>query len=325
MNASDYLLASIGETPLIELDTLASTRTRIWAKCEFLNPTGSHKDRLYKHAIEKLESQGVLKPGMTLIDYSSGNAGASLTLVGSMKGYNTIVVRPAGLSRAKAAQIVAYGGKLILTEQRLGVQGARDEAVRLQRRLGQKSYLMYQTHSSLNPEAYGTCGEEIVRAFQEMDRLIDAFVCPIGTGGTFSGVATVIKRHFPKALLVAVEIQEAAVLRQSPSPRSQPRRHHIEGLSTGEIYPVTETELIDRVLGCSELDAIRTQRELLTRKKVLVGPSSGASLHASRLIAAELPENSNVITILWDAGWKYFAEMRLPKAIESGLATAKFL
>jgi cysteine synthase A len=96
-------------------------------------------------------------------------------------------------------------------------------------------------------------------------------------------------------------------------------------LSTGEIYPVTETELIDRVLGCSELDAIRTQRELLTRKKLLVGPSSGASLHASRLIAAELPENSNVITILWDAGWKYFAEMRLPKAIESGLATAKFL
>jgi len=153
MNASDYLLASIGETPLIELDTLAQTRTRIWAKCEFLNPTGSHKDRLYKHAIQKLESQRVLKPGMTLIDYSSGNAGASPTLIGSLKGYNTIVVRPAGLSRAKAAQIIADGVKLVLTEQRLGIHGARDEAVRLQQRLGQSSYLMYQTHSRFNPEA----------------------------------------------------------------------------------------------------------------------------------------------------------------------------
>lgn len=326
MTFADIALASIGHTPIVKLNHSSHSTAHIFAKCEFLNPSGSHKDRLYSYAIEKLESARQIKPGMTLIDFSSGNAGSALAFVGKLKGYKVTVVRPAGLSRGKVAQMAAYGARVQFTPLRLGVPGAREAALRLKERLGSRAHLMFQTESHLNAEAYQSCGCEIVQFFADQKQPIDAFVCGIGTGGTLTGVAKIIKQHYPDALIFAVEVAEAAVLHNRGSGRAfTPRKHNLEGLSTGEIYSALDAQLIDHVLLVTQRQAVSTQREIIQEEGMFVGPTSGVSLFAARRAARQLLKNANVVTVFWDSGWKYLAEMRLPESVERNITTEKFL
>jgi len=317
---------TIGQSPLIELDRSLTGGACVYAKCEFLSPTGSHKDRLYKHAIRTLEREGRIRPGMTLIDFSSGNAGAALAMLGTLRGYRVVIVRPSGLSREKAVQILAYGARLVFTPSGLGVPGARKRALALSRRLGAECFLMYQTDSELNRNAYYSCGLEIVRQFQERRRRIDAFVCGIGTGGTLTGASRAIKEYYPRAKIIAVEMKESAVLYQRR--RGRPlrlHRHHLEGLSTGELYANLDIRLIDDVVLCSEREAISCQKQITRGAKMLVGPTSGANLFGAKKVAVMLGRRATIVTVFSDSAWKYFSETRLPSSVEQHLTRTKFL
>ena len=308
VRGKEWVLRSIGNTPIVRLSRqLVGEDFNIFAKCEFVNPSGSHKDRIYLHGINELEKEGIIRPGMTLVDFSSGNAGAALALVGSLKGYKVIIVRPEGLSKVKALQIRHYGGEIVKTPGENGVPGARNRAKELTAELGESGFLMYQTDRDFNTRAFYNCGEEIVDFFRKHRLSLDAFVCGIGTGGTFSGIAKVVKESFPNALCVAVEIDRAAVLyAERHGQKLEPSGHGIEGLSTGELYPNTDRSLVDEVEICTEEQAWEAARMISELEGLLVGPSSGVEFLVSKKVAAKLGPGSNVVTVFFDQAWKYF-------------------
>lgn len=296
------------DTPLVDLKWLAARGLRVLAKCEFLGPTGSHKDRMYRYMVQKLEDAGRIRPGIRLIDFSSGNAGAALAYVGACKGYGVTIVRPQGLSQVKALQIQSLGARLILTPQAEGVIGAERVARRLAQEAGEAGFLMGQTEATTNVEAFSVCGCEIVASMRTEGIRADCFVCCIGTGGTLSGIATELKGAFPTCIVIGGEVQGADLNLAAREGRSvTPLPHHLEGVSPGRTYPATHLDVVDRIETCTEVDAWRHVFEL-EKHGFLVGPSSGMNLAIALRAASELPEGSTVVTVFFDAAWKYYAE-----------------
>lgn len=297
------------EKPLVELKCLYGINgARVFAKCEFVGPTGSHKDRMYSYMVDALERRGDIRPGRRLIDFSSGNAGAALSFVGATKGYPVTIVRPSGLSVVKGTQIRSLGAELILTPLAEGVEGARCVATELAESLKEEAYLVHQTDSSLNIEAFEECGREIVREMSRQDLEIHGFVCGIGTGGTLSGVAKVIKESFPDALIVGGEVEGADLnLARMEQRKIVVRPHHLEGLSPGMIFANTHLECVNELETCSESEAWKTTFEL-ERCGFLVGPSSGLNICIAKRIVERLPSDFNLVTIFFDAAWKYYPE-----------------
>lgn len=296
-------------TPLVELDWPETmNNVRCFAKCEFGGPTGSHKDRMYAYMVDALERRGDIRPGQRLIDFSSGNGGAALSFVGAARGYPVTIVRPSGLSVVKATQIRSLGADLRLTPAHEGVEGARRVATELAEELGKEAYLVHQTDSSLNIEAFEECGREIVREMLSQGLAIHGFVCGIGTGGTLSGVAKVIKEAFPDVLVIGGEVEGADLnLARLEQRKITMRPHHLEGLSPGMIFANTHLEFVDELETCSESGAWKTTFKL-ERHGFLVGPSSGLNISIGRRIAERLPNGSNLVTIFFDAAWKYYPE-----------------
>lgn len=291
------ILDLIGNTPMLGLKKL--TNGNIYGKAEFLNPGGSIKDRIAKFMIEEAEEKGLLKPGMTIIEPTSGNTGIGITLTGVQKGYNVIIVMPENMSDERKKIIRAFGGQLVLTPAELSIGGAVDEVER-RRKNDPSLFVPQQFENPDNPKIhYLTTGPEIYR---QLDGKADVFVAGLGSGGTLEGVGRYLKERIPGILIVAVEPKNVSALLGH-----EPGLHKIQGIGDGFIPPVLDTSLVDEVVEVSDEDAIHTSRQLASIEGALVGTSSGANVWASIQLKGKYGNNKNIVTILADRAERYFS------------------
>jgi len=293
----------IGNTPLLELgrySQLKGLETPIVAKVEFFNPGGSAKDRIAVAMVDDAEQKGLLKPGATIIEPTSGNTGVGLALVSAVRGYHLILTMPETMSQERRNLVRAYGADVRLTPGRDGMQGAIDEAQRLCAEIP-GSIILGQFDNPANPEShYLTTGPEI---WQQTDGRVDIFVAGVGTGGTISGVARYLKQQRPDVTVVGVEPLSSAVLNGKPA-----GAHKIQGIGAGFIPKTYDASLVDEVLPIADDDAIRAGRELARTDGLLVGISSGAAV-AGAVQIARRPENRGkcIVALLPDTGERYLS------------------
>ena len=275
----------IGNTPLLELTKFSEAKgleTPIIAKVEFFNPGGSVKDRIALAMIEDAEQKGLLKPGATIIEPTSGNTGVGLALVSAVKGYKLILTMPETMSVERRNLVKAYGAEVRLTSGKDGMPGAIKAAEQLRDSIP-GSIILQQFENPANPaKHYATTGPEL---WQQTDGEIDIFVAGVGTGGTVSGVAKYLKEKNPNVKIIAVEPKSSPVLNGGPS-----GPHKIQGIGAGFVPKTYDGNLIDEVLDIENDDAIRTGRELAQKEGLLVGISSGAAAFGASVIAKR-PEN----------------------------------
>lgn len=286
------ILDLIGNTPLIAL-----RGESIIAKAEFLNPGGSIKDRVALSMIEAAEREGLLKPGMKIVEPTSGNTGIGIAMVGAAKGYEVFIVMPEGMSQERKDIIRAFGAHLIETSDSENVAGAVKVAEEFTIR--HKAFMPQQFKNPHNPRAhYEFTGPELWR---QSGGKIDSFIAGIGSAGTIQGVGAFLKEHNPKIRIVAVEpAKHSALLGHEPG------LHQIQGIGDGFIPSILNVNLIDEVLEVTDEDAIKTTRELSLTNSLLVGISSGANIWGARQIARRYP-GTQVATILPDRAERYFS------------------
>ena len=298
---AERLTDLIGNTPLLELKSYAQKYdlpARIIAKLEYFNPAGSVKDRVAFAMVESAERQGILKPGATIIEPTSGNTGVGLAFVSAVKGYHLILTMPDSMSVERRNLVKAYGARVELTPGAQGMKGAIDKANQLRDAIP-GSVILQQFENPANPDAhYRTTGEEIWR---DTDGDIDIFVAGVGTGGTVSGVGKLLKEKNPNIKIVAVEPASSPVLNGG---KSGP--HKIQGIGAGFVPKTYNGGVIDEVLDIENDDAIRASRNLASTEGLLVGISSGAALYGAQLLA-QRPENKGkkIVTLLPDTGERY--------------------
>ena len=303
MAISKSLLELVGNTPLLSLGKLSEAKgieEPIIAKVEYFNPGGSVKDRIALAMIEDAEQKGILKPGATIIEPTSGNTGVGLALVSAVKGYHLILTMPETMSVERRNLVKAYGAEVRLTSGKDGMKGAIRAAEELRDSIP-GSVILQQFENGANPEKhYHTTGPEIWR---DTDGKIDIFVAGVGTGGTVSGVARYLKEQNPAVKVYAVEPLTSAVLNGQPS-----GPHKIQGIGAGFIPATYNGDYIDEVLDIDNDDAIRTARELAQKEGLLVGISSGAAV-AGAIQVAKRPENKGkkIVALLPDTGERYLS------------------
>ena len=293
----------IGQTPLLQLNKYSEIKgigNAIIAKVEFFNPGGSVKDRIALAMIEDAEQKGILKPGATIIEPTSGNTGVGLALVSAVKGYHLILTMPETMSVERRNLVKAYGATVKLTPGAEGMAGAIREAKHL-RDITPGSVILQQFENPSNPQRhYETTGLEL---WQQTDGQIDIFVAGVGTGGTGSGIGKRLKEMNPNVKIVAVEPAASAVLNGKPS-----GPHKIQGIGAGFVPQTYDAAVIDEVIDVENDDAIRTGRELASQEGLLVGISSGAAVFAATQLALR-PENKGkrIVTLLSDTGERYLS------------------
>ena len=293
----------IGSTPLLELNKYSQVKglqKPIVAKVEFFNPGGSVKDRIALAMIEDAEQRGLLKPGATIIEPTSGNTGVGLALVSAVKGYKLILTMPETMSIERRNLVKAYGAEVRLTSGKDGMAGAIRAANELRDTIP-GSIILQQFENPANPQKhYLTTGQEI---WEQTDGKVDIFVAGVGTGGTISGVAKRLKENNPNVKVVAVEPASSPVLSGGQS-----GPHKIQGIGAGFVPKTYASELIDEVLPVENDDAIRTGRQLAQQEGLLVGISAGAAAFAAAQVAAR-PENAdkNIVVLLPDTGERYLS------------------
>ncbi|MCF2562601.1 cysteine synthase A [Prevotella brevis] len=293
----------IGHTPLLELTKFSAShglQTPIIAKVEYFNPGGSVKDRIALAMIEDAEQRGILKPGATIIEPTSGNTGVGLALVSAVKGYKLILTMPETMSIERRNLVKAYGAEVRLTSGKDGMAGAIKAAEELRDSIP-GSVILQQFENGANPARhYATTGPEI---WQDTDGKVDIFVAGVGTGGTVSGIAKYLKEQNPNVKIVAVEPLSSPVLSGGQS-----GPHKIQGIGAGFVPKTYDASLIDEVLDIDNDDAIRTGRELAQQDGLLVGISSGAAAYAASVLAKR-PENAGktIVTLLPDTGERYLS------------------
>ena len=293
----------IGNTPLLELNKFSQAKgleTPIVAKVEFFNPGGSVKDRIALAMIENAEKNGVIKPGATIIEPTSGNTGVGLALVAAVKGYKLILTMPETMSIERRNLVKAYGAEVKLTSGADGMKGAIKAAEQLRDSIP-GSVILQQFENPANPQKhYDTTGVEI---WEQTDGNIDIFVAGVGTGGTISGIGKRLKEKNPDVKIIAVEPKSSAVLNGQPS-----GPHKIQGIGAGFVPKTYNSDVVDEVFDVDNDDAIRTGRELARQEGLLVGISSGAAAFAAAEIAKR-PENKGkrIVTLLPDTGERYLS------------------
>jgi cysteine synthase A len=293
----------IGNTPLLELSNYEAKHglgAKIIAKLEYFNPAGSVKDRIAIAMIEEAESKGLLKPGATLIEPTSGNTGIGLAAVAAARGYKVILTMPETMSIERRNLLKAYGSQLVLTEGAKGMKGAIAKAEELLKETP-NSFSPSQFENPANPEIHKkTTGPEI---WKDTDGKIDFFVSGIGTGGTISGAGEFLKSKNPNLKVIAVEPASSPVLS-----KGTPGPHKIQGIGAGFVPKTLNTSIYDEIITVENEDAFATGKEIAVVEGVLVGISSGAATWAATQIAKR-PENKGkvIVTILPDTGERYLS------------------
>ena len=290
----------VGGTPLVEVSGFEGQKARIAVKIEAFNPGGSVKDRIALAMIEDAEQKGILKPGATIIEPTSGNTGVGLAWVGVAKGYKTILTMPDTMSLERRNLLKAYGATLELTPGAEGMKGAIARAEELHRNIP-GSVILGQFVNPANPAVHErTTGEEI---WADTEGKVDIFVAGVGTGGTVSGTGKALKSHNPAVQVVAVEPATSAVLSTGVA-----GKHKIQGIGAGFVPDTYNAEVVDQVLTVSDDEACEGARTLARSKGLLVGISSGAAFSAA-LRLARLEENAGklIVALLPDTGERYLS------------------
>ncbi|OHB74463.1 MAG: cysteine synthase A [Planctomycetes bacterium RBG_16_59_8] len=294
------LIDTIGNTPLLHLKRLsAETDCAIYAKAEFMNPTGSIKDRIARHIVEQAEARGDLRKGSTILEVTSGNTGISFAMVGAEKGYRVVIMMPKSVSTERRKIIQSYGAELELLDDLLRIQ----QAMRASEERAQQDptiFLPRQFSNPDNPDAHRrTTAREIV---EQAGVEIDAFVMGVGTGGTLMGVASFLREVNPSVKIVAVEPAESAVMSGEA-----PGHHGIQGFADGFIPDIFNLKRIDKVVKVSTADAIAMAKRLARDEALFVGISSGANILASLQVARDLGCGKKIVTTLPDRGERYIS------------------
>jgi [CysO sulfur-carrier protein]-thiocarboxylate-dependent cysteine synthase len=294
------VLESIGNTPLVELPRMSpKPGVRIWAKLEGHNPTGSVKDRVAKAMIDSAEAQGLIDPGQTILEPTSGNTGISLGMICRRKGYPLKVVMPDNVTEERTQLLRMYGAEIVYSEGAKGSNGAVELALEMAEE-DSSYYMPYQYGNEANPRAHydGTAPEIL----EELDQ-VAAFVGGLGTGGTLMGNGRRLKENDPETLIVAAEPMQGELVQG------------LRSLDDGFIPPIIDLSLLDRKIMVSNRDAIVWTKKLLEEEGVFAGVSSGAIAFVAARIAAEL-DGGNVVFLIPDDGWKYLSSGVYTKPVE---------
>lgn len=297
-------LELIGETPILKLNRYSEkkgiTEATILGKLEYLNPAGSVKDRIALAMIEDAEKKGLLKPGATIIEPTSGNTGIGLAAVAAAKGYKAILTLPDTMSVERRNLLKAYGAELVLTEGAKGMKGAIAKADELNKEI-EGSVILGQFVNPANPEIHKkTTGPEI---WKQTDGKVDIFIAGVGTGGTITGVGEYLKEQNPDVKIVAVEPASSAVLFTGKA-----GAHKIQGIGAGFVPDVLNTEVYDEIIPIENEDAFAEGKAFAVSEGILVGISSGAALKAAEILAKR-PENKGktIVALLPDSGDRYLS------------------
>ena len=303
-NIKQSALELIGKTPLLQLNGYSKAAgvkdATILAKLEYLNPAGSVKDRIALAMIEDAEAKGILKPGATIIEPTSGNTGIGLASVAAAKGYKAVLTLPETMSVERRNLLKAYGAELVLTEGAKGMKGAIEKAEELKASTP-GSVILGQFVNPANPAIHKkTTGPEI---WEQTDGKVDIFVAGVGTGGTLTGVGEYLKSKNPNVKIVAVEPATSPVLS-----KGTPGSHKIQGIGAGFVPDVLNTKIYDEVLPIENDDAFTEGRAFARAEGILVGISSGAALKAASILA-QRPENKGkvIVALLPDSGDRYLS------------------
>jgi cysteine synthase A len=294
------VLELIGNTPLIRLDRVTPTgHAEVLGKLESRNPGGSVKDRIALSMIEDAEKKGLLQPGGTIVEPTSGNTGIGLAMVAAAKGYKLILTMPDDYSLERRKLVQRYGAQLILTPAIEGMTGAVFAAEELVAK-NHGYFMPQQFNNPANPEVHRqTTAEEILR---DTGGQLDAFVAGVGTGGTITGVGEVLKQRLPGVLIVAVEPSRSPVLAGG-----KPGLHGIQGIGASFVPSVLNRDVYDELIAVKDEDAIEMAKRITMSEGLLVGISAGANVHASLQIAKRLGEGKRVVTVLPDTGERYLS------------------
>ena len=291
------VLDLIGNTPLLSLKE--TTGLNIFAKAEFLNPGGSIKDRIAKNMLDEAERLGKLKPGMTIIEPTSGNTGIGLALCGIRKGYPVIIVMPENMSEERKKIIRALGAELVLTPAELSIGGSVEEAERIAAS-SDKYFVPQQFQNPANPDIhYKTTAVELC---EQLNQKIDIYVSGIGSGGTLQGVSKYLLEKNPDTKIVAVEPKNVSALLGH-----EPGLHQIQGIGDGFIPDILDVSMITDIVEVTDEDAVQTARELARVQGLLCGTSSGANVWAAKQMAEKYGKDKVIATILPDRVERYFS------------------
>ena len=297
------ILELVGNTPLMELGRFSRAKglsSPLVAKLEYFNPAGSVKDRVALSLVEDAERRGVLGQGGTIIEPTSGNTGIGLAMVATVRGYRLILTMPETMSVERRKLLKALGAEIVLTPGAEGMPGAIAEAERLKESIS-GAVILQQFENPANAEAHRrTTAQEI---WWDADGKIDIFVACVGTGGTVTGIGSVLKEKNPSVRIVAVEPASSPVLSGG-----KPGAHKIQGIGAGFVPKIYDSSVVDEVVAVADADAFQASRDLAKTEGVLVGISSGAALHAAAEVALR-PENAGkrVVVLLPDTGERYLS------------------
>lgn len=292
-------LEMIGKTPLLKLNNLIDeTMGEIYLKLENKNPGGSVKDRAALGMVERAEKEGILKPGDTIVEPTSGNTGIALSMIGRLKGYSVVIVMPETMSVERRNMIKAYGAELVLTEGAKGMKGAIAKAQEIAEE-GKGVYIPQQFMNIANPNKhYETTAEEIVEDLKD----INMFVSGVGTGGTVSGVGKRLKELNSEIKVVAVEPAKSPVLSGG-----EPGPHKIQGIGAGFVPDNFNKDVVDEIVTATEEEAFEAARLVASKEGILIGISSGANVAVALKMAKRLGRGTKVVTVACDGGEKYLS------------------
>lgn len=301
------VLDAIGNTPLVRLSKISKDAgANIFAKLEFINPSGSIKDRMALHIIDSAERRGLLKPGSIIVEATSGNTGVSLAMIAAIKGYTAILVMPDNTAKAKRQMMHALNAKIVLVPEKEGMESVIRKAGEIAEKTG--GFLVNQFSNEDNVRAhYEGTGREILR---QLDDRIDAFIAGVGTGGTLIGVGKALKEKYPNMRLIAVEPENSPALYNVFYGRGASKiagiPHVIEGIGEGFVSKILRDNLslVDGVMLVSDEEAVQTTLKLARIEGLLCGVSSGANVSACLKVAGDF-KGGSIVTVLPDGGYRY--------------------